>query len=685
MGRTMSEAPETLADYNKGLLLEIDIDAETDGAETSPSEAFTDWMLELLCDAGDVESALSCHYKSHGVEVHGYAVSEGGSTVDLFTTVLEDSSSPQQLSKRDVVAVYKRAFEFWNLCRQQNLLGRLEESSDAFDMVNELSQAAQSAQNLRITLLTNAIVDRKAIPTPSVDSVPVTHAAWDLVRIFRADGSGDRREPIVVDFIETYGQALPCVSVPKTADYQVYLAVVPGTWLAETYTRFGARLLERNVRSYLQATGKVNRGLQSTLRDAPQMFLAYNNGITVTAAAAETSEHGITRISDFQIVNGGQTTGSLARALNSGVNLDDVFVQAKITVVQPDDLDTMVHDIARYANSQNRVSEPDLTSNNPFHVALEEISRTTWAPAQESTHRQTRWFYERARGQYADELSKETTPARKRQWKDIHPTAQRIRKEDLAKYESAWDQRPHDVALGAQKNYTRFMAKLKEHPKSPDQDYFRRTIAKAILWKTTERIVSQQRWGGYRAQVVALTIAKISHASSQRLDLEAIWATQSVEPILEDALLEIATLAWRVLTEEGPRGGNVTEWAKKENSWLAMKGASWKAPLALETTYVAIRGTGTEQRSVEAPLPTPSTQAEEPHTRELTAVDDVSAETWFALAAWAKATGNLQPFQRSQAFNCGKAVSNGRNLSPKMLPHAEKIFEEASRLGFANE
>jgi len=155
----MSEALETLAEYNNSLLLEIDVDAETDGAETSPSEAFTDWMLELLCDAGDVESALSCHYKSHGVEVHGYAVSEGGSTVDLFTTILEDSSNPQQLSKRDVGAVYKRAFEFWNLCRQQKLLGRLEESSDAFDMVNELSQAAQSAQNLRITLLTNGIVD----------------------------------------------------------------------------------------------------------------------------------------------------------------------------------------------------------------------------------------------------------------------------------------------------------------------------------------------------------------------------------------------------------------------------------------------------------------------------------------------------------------------------------------------
>jgi hypothetical protein len=57
--------------------------------------------------------------------------------------------------------------------------------------------------------------------------------------------------------------------------------------LAKIYGQHGQRLLERNVRAFLSAKGKINSGLQQTLKDAPHRFLAYNNGLCCTAASVE--------------------------------------------------------------------------------------------------------------------------------------------------------------------------------------------------------------------------------------------------------------------------------------------------------------------------------------------------------------------------------------------------------------
>ena len=64
--------------------------------------------------------------------------------------------------------------------------------------------------------------------------------------------------------------------------YRAFLTLIPGHMLRSIYSDFGSRLLERNVRSFLQARGKVNRGIRDTIASEPDRFLAYNNGITLT-------------------------------------------------------------------------------------------------------------------------------------------------------------------------------------------------------------------------------------------------------------------------------------------------------------------------------------------------------------------------------------------------------------------
>ena len=99
----------------------------------------------------------------------------------------------------------------------------------------------------------------------------------------------------------------------QNTDYRAYIAIIPGTCLAKLYERYGARLLEQNVRSFLQFTGKINKGIRDTIRNEPYMFLAFNNGIAATADHIELDEENryIKKISSLQFVNGGQTTASM--------------------------------------------------------------------------------------------------------------------------------------------------------------------------------------------------------------------------------------------------------------------------------------------------------------------------------------------------------------------------------------
>lgn len=95
------------------------------------------------------------------------------------------------------------------------------------------------------------------------------------------------RETIEIDFQEKYNLTVPCIENSASEKYSVYLAIISGELLAALYDEYRDRLLEKNVRSFLQVKGAVNKGIRDTLRDEPEMFLAYNNGISVTAEGVE--------------------------------------------------------------------------------------------------------------------------------------------------------------------------------------------------------------------------------------------------------------------------------------------------------------------------------------------------------------------------------------------------------------
>lgn len=441
----------TLEAYAEDLIADVLATAEAESA-TAP-DTFTRRALDDLEQAGVTENTFTAYYRAHGVEVSGYGSNESLGSLDLFITSFSQYPAEGRMPRADAEALLRRALTFVKRCRD-GLRRDIEESSDVYDMCLAVEKSLPEAPQIRLFLLTNNITTVTTLPDSSLDGLPVSYEIWDLARFHRMATSGTLSEPIVVEFIEP----LPCLATPGTGrDFSVFLTILPGATLSALYGQYGTRLLELNVRSFLQAKGAVNRGIRDTLLTDPDRFLAYNNGITATASHVEFSPlpgggQAIRRIHDLQIVNGGQTTASIHYAhVRDKADVTGVYVQMKLTVVAAERLQEIVPEISRYSNTQNKVTLVDFSSNHPFHVEVEKVTRSLWAPAADGSGQETRWFYERARGQYADALARERTPARQRAFKTLHPLRQKFTKGDAAKFEHSWESgeelpRVHDQA-----------------------------------------------------------------------------------------------------------------------------------------------------------------------------------------------------------------------------------------------
>jgi hypothetical protein len=658
-------------------------------AEASPdgalrADVFTEVAIERLTAAGEINDGTVASYRARGLAVSGWSLDDDGTVLHLLLADYRNEVPPPSLTATAVHQAFRRLTEFLQRSRNGHA-DQLEESSPVFEIADLIHREFKALEAIRLYLLSDAHMTREVrVDNGHVESVQVTHHIWDVERFRRLDTSGVEREEITVDLVERTGQPLPCLQGPQLEDHTVYLLLVPGNLLQSIYSDFGARLLERNVRSFLQARGAVNRGIRDSLATEPERFLAYNNGISATASSVELVElqeggMGISTIRDLQIVNGGQTTASIHNAaVRDRTDVSGVHVQAKLTVVSSSVIDELVPNISRFSNTQNKVTGADFSANDPFHVRVEELSRSIWAPAPDGGQRQTRWFYERARGQYADEVLRAGTPAKQRQFKISNPSSQKFTKTDLAKFEHSWEQLPHLVSLGAEKNFREYMLRLSQRgPLQLDTAWFERLVAKAILFRSTEKIVSAQQFGGYRANIVAYTIAKLTYVTQHRVDLSEIWKQQLLSDALRDAIAELSHPVHTVIINPSGRVRHVGEWAKKLDCWRAVEEIPWSVPSALQRELISVQ----QPRQVTAQRAANADTSPEQEAVVLRACA-IDAETWFGVAHWAKQTSNLQPWQRGLAFSLGRLIANDRTPSLKQATQGLRLLEEAQRLGF---
>ena len=675
---------EELEAYRRNI--QQDVIARADAAEDGAfrAEAFTEIMLETLADVGEIDDGISCPFEARGMRCSGYYLSEDNDRLDLFLTIPRLDSELSTTPKSEIDTAFRRLSAFLDKALD-GIHQELEEALDSYDMARSIWQARDDLSHVRLFVITDGRARIERIENEMLRRIEVSSHLWDVQRIHRSISSGIGHEAIHVNFSQMQGHPVRCIiSQPENGGYRCLLAVIPGDLLVKMYKRFGPQLLERNVRSFLQLRGKVNQGIHKTILDEPQMFLAFNNGLSVTASGLMIEDHGdgtvdLISAEDFQIVNGGQTTGSIFRASrNDGVDASQLQVPVKITeILSNGNVEEIAPRISHSANNQNRVNMADFSSNHPFHRKMEELSRSIWVPPAPGMQRQSRWFYERARGQYHDSLAQNGTPAQRKAFEAIHPRRQMIAKTDLAKFEHTWSQLPNIVSRGAQKCYLDFMDVLDRRGHFlPDEAFFRRAVAKAILFKETERIVSRRRFGGYRANIVTYTLAWLSHMTAKRVDLEAIWNLQGPSPALSGFIDVLCVHVHGYITNP-PGGQNITEWCKKAACWEKFHDTEIEIPAAVESELLSRDKAHTRGKNHAL-----EEQTTDEETAMIACVSAISSETWFGLSAWAKDTQSLQPWQRSLSFSLGKLARNGKSPSRKQAFQGEVIMSQARKLGF---
>jgi hypothetical protein len=649
---------EDLTEFHREFLAEVQGDADAQGLITT--EAFLEKIGELLDEAGELSSFAQCYHEGtfaqKPVQIDGYgwdAEDEEG-VLSLVISDLHRDGEPGSIVKPDANRLLKRLVQFVMASRDAGYRDSLEESSQAFALADLIRRCWKKITKIKLILVTNRIYKSRADAQPvgRIGEIPVTSNVWDLGRIQRFIEAGQTREDLVIDFAEDFGEAIPVLRASfDGSPLESYIAVIPGSQLAEIYDRWGARLLEANVRSFLQARNKVNRGIRDTIRDDPAMFFSYNNGLTTTAESVEVASIGeglfLMSASNFQIVNGGQTTASIhaARKL-AAEQLRGVYVQMKLTVVPPEQSETVVPNISQFANSQNKVNAADFFANHPFHIRMEEYSRRILAPIGDAGYREHKWFYERARGQFADERGRRT-PAERKSFDAMFPKTQFFSKTDLAKFENSYRCKPHIVSFGAQKNFAELAKAIgdewgKNDGAPFDEVWFQRLVAKAIIFRHLERVVPAQPWytGGYRANIVTYAIAKVVHDAGARervLDLDSVWRLQRVTVDLERALLAAAEAANEVITNPPPGVRNMSEWAKKQACWADLAKRTVAYHPGFDTVAIqreALRAVNQNIRVAKRQLNGIEAQRE---------VVNQGGQYWDQLLAFGKSIGKLAP------------------------------------------
>ena len=683
-----------LAKFYKDLSQEIINKSFLEETEEFRENIFTQIYIDSLCEAAEIEDGNIAYHEARGIKVNGYSLAEDETYIALFVSIYKNNPDVYSVPPSEVLTMVNRAKNFYLKSMNKYHL-EVEEAYGVFDLAKTIYDYRDRINEVKIIVMTNGTVRKMNFPPIEENGISFMASVWDVERIYRVLTSGSAREKIEIDLKSLTGKALSAIkiNVPECKEYDVdgnsfisggyttYLTIIPGDVLFTIYKAYDARLLEKNVRAFLQVRGNVNKGIKSTITNTPEMFLAYNNGISATAESVslrdETDDHCvITGLKDFQIVNGGQTTASIYNAcIKNQQPLDKIFVQAKITVLNnQDQMDVVVPQISACANTQNKVQLADFSANDEFHQAIERLSRTVWAPAKTGGEQQTKWFYERARGQYADIRSREKST---KYFDSIYPKSQYFDKLDLGRYENAWEQLPHITSKGGQASFRDFTLRLKERGKfEPDQDYYQKLIAKTILYRKVRKIVKSQRFQGFWANIADYTVAYISYISGQRIDLQKIWRNQDTTEAFDKQAENVANAVYNYLIYECT-GMNVTQWCKKEKCWNAIRenlNVDLSSELEKELIHLGKRTATSVSQGIYS--------ANSKDKLLIEAIQKVDSSIWFGISSWGKQTGNLQSFQNGIAYTLGKYVYSHKEPSRKQANQGLVILQIAVRKGF---
>ena len=667
---------------------------------TSFEDKFTEYCIEVFESIGKTEGARVLSYihpnSQGGIDwkINGYCLKDSFkddnnkeyySTLDLFITFCKNTYD-YNITKDDYTKTLNQIKRFINGALKRHIDYIDPSHTELNQLLQIVGRQGKNFDRINVYFLINGFSNHEKEKL-EINDIDVFVHTWDLERLFKLNASNSTHEPIEIDF-ETFIpeiKGLQCLQVPNIDEmYDCYLAIVPGEVLSKLYKEFSNELLESNVRAFLGQTGKFNKGIRDTIRFKPQMFLPYNNGITATAENVETkiidNKTLITKLNDFQIVNGGQTTASLYHKQKKfkEVDLTKIFVQMKLTVIKDREQKNIeVPNISRFANSQNKVSELDLSSNNPYFIQIENLSRKKYVINPENKNQSLLWFFERTNGQYRETLNKQTLSQQKK-FKEQNPQSLKFVKSDIAKFLNIWDLEPHIVALGSQKNFVQYTKKINElviKNKMPGENFYKKLIANAILFKTTDKLFGRKNIDAIgdtnlKSFTVAYALSYFHFLTHNRLDLWQIYEQQKIDDILSNQLKKILIFVYNHLVE-GAKNSLISEYAKRSTSWEKLKSINYSEDLETILSTYLISEEEKLQRDNEKEIDTNNV---EDTVFLISEIQKLGLRFWDGFKYYLK-DHSLEGFDYMLVFEIFKKIKEGKNFATREIVFGKKVLD----------
>ncbi|MBC1936083.1 AIPR family protein [Listeria grandensis] len=550
-------------------------------------EPFLYEMMSYIDSEKDIISSYWSKAKKN-IKINAYLYEEEENILNLYIVYFDQDqaiSGWKKTSKTEMKEYATKVKRFISQALKEELYKLISPSDPVYELAKLIYEQKYFA-TVNIFVLTNRYYEtNKPIDISMSQSEITSVTVIDIERVYQLVLAEVKAEDVEIICENEFGDNLNLLKVPSSSGtcHECFMGYVSAEGLAKAYHAHGPKLVERNVRSFLQARATTNKGIKRTLENEvdKQKFVAYNNGISCIAKSAKMSVkddksnlYSIESLKGLQIVNGGQTTASIYEAYRKDIDISGVYLQVKLTILdfsnsrendRRDLEDEMIANISRYANTQNKINASDLEANGRVLVELEILSRKTFIPSQDERKPEHMWYFERARGQYLVDVGRRKKGKEQKDFKKRYPKENLIQKIDMAKHYLVWEGHPYVVSKGGEAAFKKYMEL--NHEIEVEDLFYKESIAKTIIYRHIEDIIKRKKFLGYRANIIYYTTSWFSLRYKKNIDLLEVWNKQTIGNEFDENIGEMADQVSKYLTSIIDSGRNVTQWAKQVACW----------------------------------------------------------------------------------------------------------------------
>lgn len=318
-----------------------------------------------------------------GIIVNGNLVEDVDEIDDLLkvngflevTYIFTQSKTSSNFETKDINQFFSGVLDFFSeaprLSRNDDVKKFSEISEHLLDNAHDL----KNKPTCKIYYVTTGVFNSDQNISAVVDTFKENMKNYNLfeevkIEIFGANEIGNlyrkSKNPISTKF-----NFVNKISLPETLGIdEAYYGILPFYELKKILIDDNDNLhsiFDDNVRDFQGLNNIVNDSIDKTLKsDNPELFSVLNNGLTIVADSIKTSSNYLT-ITDYQVVNGCQTSNVLFQNRNNP-NLENINIPLRLIVTTDEEVKSK---ITISTNNQTAVKKEQLTAMSEFQKHLQ--------------------------------------------------------------------------------------------------------------------------------------------------------------------------------------------------------------------------------------------------------------------------------------------------------------------------